>query len=184
MPNALAMGMCRISTIGLCLAAWLVPAAAATLEQLAFEELAQKSTSIVRAKVVDSQASFRGPEIFTRWKLTVTQQFKGPATDEVMAPGGSARGFRQSVPGSPQLTVGKEYILFLWTSKSGATYLTGWSQGVFELSTDGNGKIFAKRASAGETMVERGTWRPVNDSAMELPLNELTARIAASGGKR
>jgi len=81
------------------------------------------------------------------------------------------------------LTVGKEYVLFLWTSKSGATYLTGWGQGVFELSKDDAGKLVATRAPASETMVEHGTWRPVRDDGIQMQYAELTARISATLGK-
>ena len=174
--------MRRISFLGLCLGVWILPLAGATLEQLSFEELATKSTAIVRAKVLDSYADFRGPEIFTHWKIQVAQQWKGQATAEVLIPGGVARGYRQSVPGAPRLQVGKEYVLFLWTSRSGATYLTGWSQGVFELSNDSAGKRIARRAAAAESLVERGTWRPVKDDGVEMPYAQLIERISTTIG--
>ncbi len=157
--------------------------AAATLEQLSLDDLIQKSTAIVRAKVVGSSANFRGVELFTHWKLQVEEQWKGGAAAEVLVPGGSVRGYRQSVPGAPELTVGKEYVLFLWTSKSGATYLTGWGQGVFELSKDSANKLMATRAPAGETMVEHGTWRPVKDTGLEIPFSELSSKLSATLGK-
>ncbi len=157
--------------------------AAATLEQLSLDDLIQKSTAIVRAKVVGSSANFRGVELFTHWKLEVEEQWKGGTTAEVLVPGGSLRGYRQSIPGAPELTAGKEYVLFLWTSKSGATYLTGWGQGVFELSKDSTRTLVAARAPVGETMVEHGTWRPVKDSGVQMPFSELSAKISAALGK-
>ncbi len=179
--NAVLIGMRRLPLLVLCLA--FAPIHGATLEQLSLDELIQKSTAIVQARVVDSHADFRGAEIFTHWKLEVEQQWKGQRAAEVMGPGGNVRGYRQGVPGAPQLTVGKEYVLFLWTSKSGATYLTGWGQGVFELSKDDAGKLVATRAPASETMVEHGTWRPMRDDGLQMQYAELTARISATLGK-
>src|SRR5579872_4752089 len=175
--------MWRLTLFGLCLVSWVAPLPAATLEQLSFDDLVQKSTAIVRAKVVESYADFRGKELFTHWKLQVEKQWKGAPVAEVMGPGGSMRGYRQSVPGAPQLTVGKEYVLFVWTSKSGATYLTGWSQGVFELSTDESSKVLATRALASETIVEHGTWRPLKDSGLQMPYDELAWRISSGLGQ-
>jgi len=180
MQNAIGVGMWRLPLAGVFLS---ISLSGATLEQLSFDDLVQKSTAIVTAKVVDSHADFRGKELFTHWKLQVEKQWKGVAVGEVMAPGGILRGYRQGVPGAPELTVGKEYVLFLWTSKSGNTYLTGWGQGVFELSNDESGKPVATRAAVGETMVEHGTWRRVRDSGLQMHYAELTARISAGLGK-
>jgi hypothetical protein len=179
--NAVLIGMRRLPLLVLCLA--FAPLRGATLEQLSLEELIQKSTAIVRARVVDSHADFRGPEIFTHWQLEVEQQWKGQAAAEVMGPGGSVGGYRQGVPGAPQLKVGKEYVLFLWTSKSGATYLTGWGQGVFELSKDNAGKFLATRAAASETVVKHGTWRPVKDDGLQMQFSDLASQISVRVGK-
>jgi hypothetical protein len=173
--------MRRILAVLLCLS--YVPLSAATLQQLSFDELVQKSTAIVRAKVMDSYADFRGKEIFTHWKLQIVEQLKGTAAVEVMGPGGNARGYHQSVPGAPQLIAGKEYLLFLWTSKRGATYFTGWGQGVFELSNNSAGKLVATRAVLGENIVESGTWRTLKDQVVQKPYAELSGRIAA-GARR
>jgi hypothetical protein len=181
--NATPIGMRRLPLVVIFLAWWFAPLRGATLEQLSFAELAQKSTAIVRARVVDSYADFRGAEIFTHWKLEVEEQWKGLAAAEVMDPGGSVRGYRQGVAGAPQLSVGKEYVLFLWTSKSGATYLTGWGQGVFELSEDKAGKLMATRAAASETVVEHGTWRPVKDAGLRIEYSDLASQISAVAGK-
>src|SRR5881397_3849590 len=131
MMNAIKADMRRISLLLLCLAPWIAPLPGATLERLSLDDVIQKSTDIVRARVVDSYAAFRGSVIYTHWKLQVLDRWKGPeqAALEVLIPGGTANAFHQDVPGAPGLVQGKEYLLFLWTSKSGATYLTGLSQG-------------------------------------------------------
>jgi len=181
-PNADAGGMRRIQTLFLCLTAVLAPLWAATLEQLSLNDLTRKSTAIVRVKVVGSYADLQGAEIYTHWKLRVVESWKGAnqTTAEVQTPGGSVRGYRQSVPGSPQLITGREYLLFLWTSRRGATYLTGWGQGVFELAKDDANRLLATRAGASATMVEPKTWRTVKDSGLQMRYSELTARISGT----
>ena len=181
--TAVPSGMRRLPLLVLSLAWWFAPLRGATLEQLSLDELIEKSTAIVRARVVNSYADFRGAEIFTHWKLEVEEQWKGQAAAEVMGPGGSVRGYRQGVAGAPRLAAGKEYVLFLWTAKSGATYLTGWGQGVFELSKDSAGKLVATRAAASETVVEHGTWRPVKDDGLEMQYSDLASQISARLGK-
>jgi hypothetical protein len=172
--------MRRTPAVLLCFAFWVAPLSAATLQQLSFNDLVQKSTAIVRAKVTDSYADFRGKEIFTHWKLQIVEQLKGRGTVEVMSPGGSARGYHESVLGTPQLIAGKEYLLFLWTSKSGATYLTGWGQGVFELSKNNAGNLVATRAALGENIVETGTGRTLKDQGLKKPYTELKGDISTA----
>jgi hypothetical protein len=165
----------------LCLSCWVAPLPGATLERLSLDELIQKSTAIVRAKVVGSSAEFRGSDIYTHWKVQVVERWKGASQSgfEVLVPGGSARGFHQSVPGAPALVAGKEYLLFLWTSRSGATYITGWSQGVYELSKNAAAQWMASRSAASENMLDRGTWRRVKDEGVQMPYSEMTSHISA-----
>ena len=69
--------------------------------------------------------------IYTFYQAQVldTLERHRPVRRSVAMPGGTANGYRQSFPGTPQLTEGKEYILFLWTSKSGLTQIIGLTQG-------------------------------------------------------
>ena len=71
---------------------------------------------------------------------------EGPAqsTIDVMVPGGTAKGMRQTYPGVPQLVTGKQYVLFLWKSSKGATYPMGFTQGVFNLLQDASGNTAAQ----------------------------------------
>jgi hypothetical protein len=75
---------------------------------------------------------------------------------------------------------GQEYLLFLWTSKSGAIYLTGWGQGVFSLSRNGAGELTASRTPASETMLDPATWLPVQDEGLQMRYADMTAQIAAT----
>jgi len=171
--------MRRTPAVMLCLTLSVAPLSAATLQQLSLDDLVQKSTAIVRAKVVNSYADFRGKEIFTHWKLQIVEQLKGTGTVEVMGPGGNAHGYHESVVGAPQLIAGKEYLLFLWTSKSGATYFTGWGQGVFELSKNSAGNLIATRAVLGENVVDAGTGRTLKDEELQKTYADLKGRIGA-----
>jgi hypothetical protein len=184
MRNAALASMRRISLLLLCLAPWVAPLPGATLERLSLDELAQKSTDIVRAKVVGSYTDFRGSVIYTHWKLQVVERLKGAdqAAVEVLIPGGTAGRFHQDVPGAPRLVAGNVYLLFLWTAKSGSTYVTGLSQGVFDLWKKGDTDFMASRAASSETMLDRRTWVPVSDEGIQMSYSEMTARISAALG--
>ena len=180
--------MQRIVLSLLCLAACLAPLPAAILERLSLDELTQQSTSIVRARAVSSYAEFRGSMIYTHWKLQVVDKWKGldRSTLEVLIPGGRTRELHQDVAGAPKLLTGKEYLLFLWTSKSGSTYITGLSQGVFELSKNTSGEWMVSRGASGEPMLDRVTWTLVKDENIQMRYSEITSRVSgiAQGGSR
>jgi hypothetical protein len=171
--------MRRISLLLLCLASWVAPLPGAILERLSLDDVILKSTDIVRAKVSGSYADFQGSMIYTHWKVQVEERWKGterPSID-VLVPGGEARGFHQDVAGAPKLAEGKEYLLFLWRAKSGSTYITGLSQGIFELTKNGADGLVVSRAATGEPMLDHTTWRPVNDEAIQMRYSEMTRQI-------
>lgn len=184
MGNAVPTRMRRILPLLLCLSGFsALPAA--TLERLSLDDLTQKSTDIVRAKVVGSYADVRGASIYTHWKIQVTDRWKGSGGSaiEVLVPGGNANGLHQDVPGAPKLSQGKEYLLFLWTSKSGATYITGWGQGVFNLTQNTASDWIASRAALGETMLDHTTWLPVQDQSVQMRYTDMAAQVSATLAK-
>jgi hypothetical protein len=127
--------------------------------------------------VVGSSASFTGSAIYTHYKLQVTETWKGTAAAEVMLPGGIANGYRQSIPGVPTLTVGSEYVLFLWTSsQTGITHLVGMSQGLFYLNPQADGSTLAARPLVGEVMLD-GNGRRVADQAVSMNLTDLRTKV-------
>ena len=173
--------MQRIALFLLCLAAWLTPLPAAILERLSFDELTHQSSAIVRAKVVGSYAEFRGSMIYTHWKVQVIDRWKGRerSTIEVLIPGGATRVMHQDVAGAPKLLTGKEYLLFLWTSKSGATYVTGLSQGLFDLGKNAADEQVVSRPASGEPMLDHATWTLVKDESIQMRYSDITSRISA-----
>ena len=158
----------------------IAPIFGTTLEQLTLADMARQSTSIVRARVTGSRSAYKGSSIYTYFQLQVLETWKaGPQTPngiatEVAIPGGAVDGIRQSVTGAPELKSGQEYVLFLWTSRSGLTQVIGLSQGRFSVLGD-----VVQRPAASELMLDR-SGRPVEDRAMSLSIQDLHAQVLQS----
>ena len=176
--------MLKSARVALWLALCLAPAWSATLERLTLDDMIAKSTAIVRGQVTGTATAYRGTVIYTHFKVNVSEQFKGAAmsTADVLVPGGTVNGIRQTYPGAPQLVVGQEYVLFLWTSHSGATFTLGFTQGVFTLPKDSSGHVVAVRAPTTETILDPATGNPVKDQPIRIPLAQLTTYISSSLG--
>ena len=149
---------------------------ATTLEQLSLDEIIQKSTGILRAKVLSSYTALRGTDMYTFYRLEVSEGWKGTRVAEVAVPGGVLGGVRQTVAGAPYLTPGEDYVLFLWTGKSGLTQVIGMSQGVFTVKVDASGNVLVSRGAIAEAMVD-SAGRPVQNSSISLRLSEMRMRI-------
>ena len=179
----------RTFIIALVLAVGLISSAgsasAATLERLSFEDMAVRSTQIIRGTVMDSWAALTGGVIYTHYRIQVAETFKGPAGSavEIMVPGGTVNGLRQSFSGSPTLNKGDEFVFFLWTGRGGITWITGLTQGLFSLPAGSATDRTARRAASPELMLDRATGRPVKDVAVTMHLSELRSRIAAALAK-
>jgi hypothetical protein len=164
--------------VGLIVALWACcSAAAATLQQLSLDQMAQSATAIVRARVTGSSASLTGSNIYTHYKLQTSETWKGFPASEVMLPGGVAGGYRQSFPGVPALQTGTEYVLFLWTSSTGITHLVGLSQGIFNVIQQTGGTIQVSRPEIGETMLD-ASGRKVRDQAVQMQLADMKTRVS------
>jgi len=159
----------------------------ATLEKLSLEQMIEKSTSLVRGKVVGTRSISRGPVIYTLSDVQVLESWKGRerASVEVAIPGGSKAGYTQDFSGAPGLSDDREYVLFIWTGKSGINHVIGRSQGVFTIGADANGNAVVHRAASGEVMLDPKTGRPMEDKALTLGLGELRDRVDSTlGGVR
>jgi hypothetical protein len=166
------------------------PLCATTLQQLPLPEMAQQSTAIVRAKVTAVSGILRGSDVFTVYKFNPLEVWKAPASGaptEVNIPGGVAGGLRQPVDGAPALSAGGEYVLFLWTSRTGVTQLIGLSQGLFDVRETPASAINTPDAAARTAMVWRSpasermldaAGRPVQDQAVSMTLTDLKAQVA------
>jgi hypothetical protein len=158
----------------------LAPLQAATLERLSLDDMIEKSTAIVRGRISGSYAAYSGSAILTHYRVQVSERWKGAndASVEFVVPGGKVQNVRQVCPGAPELVEGKEYILFLWTSRSGLTYIIGFTQGLFELPKDGSNNPLAVRAASSEAMLEPGTGRAVRAESIQMPVRDLGDRIS------
>jgi hypothetical protein len=130
----------------------------------------RQSTGIVRAKVTGSSTALRGQSVYTFYHLDVLENAKAgqPQKEvDVAIPGGTLNGMRQVVVGAPTLTAGSEYVVFLWTGKSGLTQIMGLSQGLFLAAADGSGKIKLTRPAAPDLMLD-GNGKAVESQALGL----------------
>lgn len=162
----------------------LFPVSGATLERLSLDEMIEKSSIIVRAKAGESRSVRRGPVIYTLTAVEVFERWKGASREalEVAVPGGSFASQHQEFSGAPSLKPGSEYVLFLWTGKSGTHHIIGLSQGLFTLTRNDQGDLVVHRAASGEIMIDPKTGRPVQDLALTLDLSELRRRVERSLG--
>jgi hypothetical protein len=155
---------------------------ATTLERLSLDEMIQRSTAIVRGKVLDSTTVQRGNMVYTVYRLQVTERIKGgagTASTEVYLPGGAIGGYRQSFAGTPQMIRGSEYVVFLWISPKGIPQVVGLGQGVFDVKASVTGETVLSRGPL-EAEVLDASGKQVNDQGLKLTLNRLRLSAAAA----
>jgi len=169
----------RVARLIVALVSGWVTLHATTLSRLNLDEMVDKSTAIVRARVVATRSELRGSLIYTFYTIQPLERWKGTvsASSEIVILGGEAGGVRQSFAGSPQLAIGDEYVFFLWTGQSGLTQIMGLSQGVFRIQPDGRGGYLACRAASTETLLDPKTGRVVYDETLRMPLVELRSCV-------
>lgn len=156
----------------------------ATLQQLSMSDLIAKSTAIVRGTVQGSYTAFSGPVIFTHYRVQVAEKWKGStgAAVDVAVPGGIVSGIRQTYSGAPLFQPGDQYVLFLWTGKSGMTQIMGFSQGAFAVAQDGSSDPSLTRTASHELMLDPVTHSQVNDQPLTMRLSALRSRVASALG--
>lgn len=159
---------------------------AASLERLSMDDMVAKSGDIVRVRVVSSSASFLGTvgrsTIYTHYIVQVEERWKGNTATQmdVAVPGGRVQNIRQTFPGAPMLNPGSEYVLFLWTSRSGLTQVIGLSQGLVNVQTDASGNAVLWRGPAGEPMTD-ASGTAVTDTPFSTSLANFRATMRGYG---
>ena len=161
-----------------CLAASLISIQGSTLQQLSLDDMIRQSTIIVRGQTQPTYSAVRGSVIYTHYRVQVSEVLKGPATNQldIAVPGGTSDGRKQIFAGVPTLLSGQDYVLFLWTSKSGLTQVIGLSQGLFAVTPNSSGQLTIQRAAATERMLN-SLGQTVSDSDIQMPLSDLWTRI-------
>lgn len=172
-----------LSTLMLAYCAVALPAA--TLERLSLDDLIARSTTIVRAKILNSYTAANGPVVYTHYRLQTSETLKGTASGvvEFQLPGGVARNMRQTFAGVPQFKPGDEYVFFLWTGKSGSTQIMGLTQGLFAIAPGGAADPVTTRSASHEVMLDRQSGKQVKDQALSMHLSELRTRIHAGAAR-
>jgi hypothetical protein len=158
--------------------ALLRPAGATTLLKMSMDDLILQSTAIVRAHVTGSRTAMSGKDIYTYYQLQVSETLKKGAIlpAEFAVPGGVYGNLRQIGIGSPEFTEGQEYVLFLWTSRSGMTQVIGLSQGMFKLTRDASGETVLNRPAIADQMLDK-SGKPVSDKAITMKWSDLRGLI-------
>ncbi|MGD0500556.1 MAG: hypothetical protein ABSC23_19215 [Bryobacteraceae bacterium] len=182
------MAVKRCPLVALALTALAAPLVSSTLERLSLDDMIAKSTAIVHGKVTNAYAAFSGRVVYTHYSVQVLERFKGSGQGliDMVVPGGTANGLRQSYAGAPEFQPGDEYVFFLWTGPSGLTQVTGLTQGLFSVAKGSSLDPAVTRAASHEVMLAPGTGVPVKDQTLVMRLSELRSRIAgvlgAGGG--
>ena len=168
----------RIRPIAAVFLAALTVCQATTLQKLTTDDMIRQSTAIVRARVTGSYAAARGQDFYTYFQLQVTETLKAgsAAVKEVAVPGGVMRGMRQLAPGAPALSIGQDYVIFLWTGRSGMTQVIGLSQGLFSVMLNDSNETVLVRGPADALMLDK-QGRVVSDQGLTIKLSDLRTQI-------
>lgn len=154
-----------------CIGLWALSGFSTTLERLTLDQMTTQSNEIVRGRVTAVSAAPQGSVVYTRVSIQVIERWKGAAAAqvEILVPGGTANGFRQTFSGAPQLAAGSEHVFFLWRGKSGVAQIIGLSQGLMDVQLDPAGKAVVSRNAIREPMVDSNN-QPVPDTGVNMPL--------------
>jgi hypothetical protein len=158
-----------------------VAAQGTTLQKLSLDDMILKSTAIVHCTVQPTNTAARGSIIYTHYTVRSLEVWKGSVYGpiDLAVPGGSANGVRETYAGAPGLAVGSDYVLFLWTSKTGLTQVIGLSQGLFTVTTNSAGVPMVSRTASSEPMLD-GSLQPVTDSDFQMSLDQLRSRVQST----
>ena len=175
----------RAASILLGFALAISQASAATLEQLTFDELTDKATDIIYGRVLGSTVQVSGDSIYTHYNVQTQDRWKGTNrfVMDVVLPGGEAGGMRQRFAGVPTLEIGKNYVMFLWTSSAGKTHLLGLTQGLFDVTESQAGEMLASRGVSSELMLDH-SGQTVQDHAISIRMSDMSARVKSMTRKR
>ncbi|MGI8743271.1 MAG: hypothetical protein ACR2NN_12005 [Bryobacteraceae bacterium] len=159
----------------------LAPLHATTLQQLSLDDMIRQSSEIVRGTVQCTGFGLRGSTLYTNYRVKVSEQWKGTSVLQLdfAVPGGFSNGIRQTYAGAPSLRDGQEFVLFLWTSRSGLRQLIGLSQGLFNLTQLSSGQLLASRSISTEQMVD-ANGKPIDDTGFAMPVTDLRSRVAST----
>jgi hypothetical protein len=173
------------ATLGLLVAILTVPAAQATTAVERSEaDMVQEATLIVAGQCTHLQSQWAGHTLVTLATIQVSEVLKGSAgsTVTVALPGGVDVNRRipvaMSYPAAPVILQQQQVLLFLTPQElvAGSYSIVGFSQGMFSLVQDAQGKSLATQSLNGLKL--QGTnGQPRQSSGKTIQLDELRQRI-------
>ena len=121
-----------------------MPAAAITVAPLSFEQLVNKSSLVVLARVIDVRGEFiaNGRGIESIVTVSVMKELKGGSGDTLQftVPGGRAGRYLNLIPGAPAFASGDLAVIFLTARGAHLPITTGLTQGVYRVQR-GSGEM-------------------------------------------
>lgn len=153
----------------------IVAISASTLQKLTLEQMTEKSTDVVLAKVSQCAPEKKGKLVFTTCSLDVAERWKTSSdhhASKVSLPGGSFQGTHQQFSGVPVIKPDTHYVFFLWTGPSGMTQIIGLSQGAIAIEKSREGVSLAVRTPTRSRLLSthgKAVW----DEGVDLQLEEL-----------
>lgn len=184
-----------ISAILFLISARFVPANAAVMIHLTFEEMTSKSSAILMGRCVDVRSEWNAEHtaIVTHNVFEVREYYKGNLGSRVTITelGGQVGTWVADFTGMPRFQVGEESLLFVWTGPDGQHQVIGFTQGKFRMERNSQtGDVLLRQTFSSEPMLEPPTHshsRPTRQLEMPLAIfkQSVLAQInKASGGAR
>ncbi len=158
-------------------------AAATTIIPMPVEQLASRSTQVVRARAMESWSAWNPTKtiIYTYTKFQVVKSFKGAPEQAITVKqlGGRVGNTVQKVSGVRQFTGGEENVLFLQPSQDGdgTMIVTGLVQGNFRLYLTSTGQVAASNGVPEVSAVQVGTGAVSDYRGSAMTVEQLESRI-------
>jgi hypothetical protein len=125
----------------MCALAATAPLSALTVKPMSFVELVESSTAVVHGRVTDVHGQWTADRrgIDSVLTVDVIDYFKGGLGERVSVrvPGGQVGSIVNVVPGAAKFVAGDRVVLFLKVQGPAIPVVTGTTQGVYRVITDG-----------------------------------------------
>jgi hypothetical protein len=164
------------------------PADATVLAPVDLVQIATEASAIVHGRVAVVTSEWREDRrsIETVVTIRAADYLKGNLGPMVSfkVPGGRMGPYRSIMPGAPVFLEGEEVVVFLSARGAPAPYLTGFSQGVYHVVTDGSGR---QALRGGPLLAGTAEERASGRAARPTTVAELASRVRSfvvEGGRR
>jgi hypothetical protein len=159
---------------------------ATSADKLTLQDLADRSTLVVRGTVLKVQARWdHGQRIVTDVDVQVTETLKGGAAPRVRVtqPGGAVGNIGQAVEGVATFREGEDVVVFLRLQDPEHFRVVGMSQGKFHVTRTTLGKWVAEPSATETVLVDPRTQEPSRADLKPLELGSLRALLKTSSAR-